>query len=459
MVVYKKSCHKWFYKKNMVFSKYNFLFESSKYGCLLYNSVSNAFIRLDRNSFEELKKIEQDSTLINKLSDSSLKKLKEAKVIVTDDNQFFYNKRMNFYFNTFDAVNLGLAIAPTTHCNFSCSYCYEGSRKPIYMTPEVEKEIIKFIKRYERVKNLNLTWYGGEPLMGFESIKRLLFDIKEISDIKLCHHTMTSNGYLLTREKSLFFRDYPLTCIQITIDGNKQAHDNRRTLAPNRMPTYDVIVENIEQFIDLNPDTRVAIRANLDHSNSETFIEIFKELSDRWKGRNVIVYPAFVKDFQSLNRETNKDNFAANGCRDICFTTSEKMQFFEKLHKKYGLEVNFRPEYTVGGCGATIVNYFVIGPKGELYKCWNDIGDENFIVGNVVENKITNYELLSRYIGGPNMMDDPKSCECKLFPICDGGCAWNRHKNIFNGASMQLCSSRISNPEKAFELYYEQLIK
>ena len=144
MVVYKKSCHKWFYKKNMVFSKYNFLFESSKYGCLLYNSVSNAFIRLDRNSFEELKKIEQDSTLINKLSDSSLKKLKEAKVIVTDDNQFFYNKRMNFYFNTFDAVNLGLAIAPTTHCNFSCSYCYEGSRKPIYMTPEVEKEIIKF---------------------------------------------------------------------------------------------------------------------------------------------------------------------------------------------------------------------------------------------------------------------------------------------------------------------------
>ena len=116
------------------------------------------------------------------------------------------------------------------------------------------------------------------------------------------------------------------------------------------------------------------------------------------------------------------------------------MQFFEKLHKKYGLEVNFRPEYTVGGCGATIVNYFVIGPKGELYKCWNDIGDENFIVGNVVENKITNYELLSRYIGGPNMMDDPKCCECKLFPICDGGCAWNRHKNIFNGASMQLCN-------------------
>ena len=142
----------------MVFSKYNFLFESSKYGYLLYNSASNAFIRLDRSSFEGLKKIEQDASLISGLSDSSLEKLKKAKVIVNDDNQFFYNKRMNFYFNTFDAVNLGLAIAPTTHCNFNCSYCYESNRRPIYMTPEIERGVIRFIKGYERVKNLNLTW-------------------------------------------------------------------------------------------------------------------------------------------------------------------------------------------------------------------------------------------------------------------------------------------------------------
>ncbi len=441
----------------MIFSKYNFLFESSKYGYLLYNSASNAFIRLDHTAFEELKKIEMDSTLVNRLSDNTQKKLADAKVLVNDDNQLFYNKRMNFFFNTFDAVNLGLAIAPTTHCNFACSYCYEGNRKPQYMTSEIEDKIISFIRSYERVKNLNLTWYGGEPLMGFDSIKRLLAGIKTISGLKLGQHTMTSNGYLLTKEKSLFFRDNPLTCIQITIDGNREAHNNRRTLAPHRMPTYDVIVDNIEQFIKLNPDTRVAIRANLDHSNSKTFIQEFNELSNRWKGKNVIVYPAFVKDFQSLNRETNKDNFAANGCRDICFTTSEKMQFFENLYREHGLKVNFAPEYTIGGCGATIVNYYVIGPKGELYKCWNDIGDESYVVGNVADKKITNYDLLSRYIGGPNMMDDNKCTNCKLFPICDGGCTWNRHKNLFDGASMLLCSSRISNPEKAFELYYEQL--
>lgn len=442
----------------MIFSKYNFLFES-KYGYLLYNSVSNAFIKLDKESYGKMKEIERKPALINELDDATKNKLISAKIFVEDDNQFFYNKRMNFYFNTFDSVNLGLAIAPTTHCNFACSYCYEGNRKPVYMTEEIEDQIITFIKSHNRVKNLNLTWYGGEPLMGFASIKRLVSAISKIPDLKLCQHTMTSNGYLLTKEKSLFFKDHPLTCIQVTIDGNKQAHDSRRTLAPKMGPTYDVIVENIEEFIYHNPDTRVAIRANLDRSNSETFIQVYNELSSKWQGKNVIVYPAFVKDFSSLNKNTNDENFAANGCRDVCFTTSEKMQFFETLYQKHGLNVNFAPEYTVGGCGATIVNYYVIGPKGELYKCWNDIGDENSVVGNIDDKKIGNYSLLARYLGGPNMMDDQKCVECKLFPICDGGCAWNRHKNIFQNANMQLCSSRISNPEKAFELYYEQLMR
>lgn len=76
---------------------------------------------------------------------------------------------------------------------------------------------------------------------------------------------------------------------------------------------------------------------------------------------------------------------------------------------------------------ATILNYFVVGPEGELYKCWNDIGDKDSIVGNVLDDKITNYDLLSRYLGGPTMSDDPKCVNCKLYPICNGGCAWSRH--------------------------------
>ncbi|NJK96275.1 MAG: radical SAM protein [Bacteroidales bacterium] len=328
----------------MIFSKYNFLYES-KHGYLLYNSASNAFIELDKNSFDKLKQIENNPSLFDELGDRSKEKLIAAKVFVEDDNQFFYNKRMNFYFNTFDSANLGLAIAPTTHCNFACSYCYEGNHKPLYMTEEIEKQVITFIKEHNRIKHLNLTWYGGEPLLGFDSIKRLIRDISKIPNLMLGQHTMTSNGYLLSKEKSMFFKDFPLTCIQITIDGNKESHDSRRTLSPHKEPTYNVIIKNIEEFIKLNPDTRVAIRANLDHSNAETFIEVYSELSEKWKGENVIVYPAFVKDFSSIYKKKNDNNFAVNGCRDLCFTASEKMCFFESLYTKYGLNVNFAPEY------------------------------------------------------------------------------------------------------------------
>lgn len=443
----------------MVFSKYNYLFES-KYGYLLYNASSNAFIKLDKESFDKLKEIETNPDLISELSDSTRQKLIDAKVFVNNDDQFFYNKRINFYFNSFDSSNLGLALAPTTHCNFYCSYCYEESKKAYYMNEEVEQKVLEFIAGHNRVSKLNLTWYGGEPLLGFESIKRLLRGIEKIPHMTLADHAMTTNGYLLTKEKSLFFKDYPMDSVQITLDGNREAHDKRRTLAPHKGPTFDVIVENIDEFIIDNPNTKVVIRANLDHTNSDTFIQVYTELSERWKGKNVMVYPAFVTDFSSvMGNKSREDNFAINGCRDECFTSSEKMAFFEGLHQRYGINVNFAPKYVVGGCGATVLNYYVIGPKGELYKCWNDIGDPNLVVGTVFDENITNYSLLARYLGGPTMMDDPKCLDCKLFPLCDGGCAWNRHKNIFENANMHLCSARLTNPERSFELYYEQLMR
>ncbi len=440
----------------MKYSKYNYLFKS-RYGFLLYNSASNAFIKLSEKLFLMLDGIEKGISTIDQLDSNVVESLYKAKIFVDDDNVVLYKKRLQYYFNTFDSTNLGLAIAPTTNCNFSCVYCYEGSRKPMYMSADVENAILRFIKSHKRVEKLNLIWYGGEPLLGFESIKRLLNGIDKISNLKLCKHTMTTKGFLLTEEKALFFREYPLDCVQITIDGNKEMHNCRRKLSVGNVGTYDTIVSNIDTFISINPNTRIAIRANLDHSNLNTFVEEYNDLTNRWKEKNVIVYPAFVQDFRSIIKNVSEDNFAINGCRDVCLTSSEKLAFFEELRKKFNLKINFTPQYAIGGCGATVLNYYVVGPEGELYKCWNDIGNKDAIVGNVLSDKITNYDLLSRYLAGPSMSDDAKCIDCKLYPICDGGCTWNRHKNIFEGAKIDLCSNRSANPQKSFELYYEQI--
>jgi len=439
----------------MEWSKYNHLFESKKHGYLLFNAETNSFAKLDKDTYKNLKLIENNNKSIDELDKELVKDLESADILVKDPLNFLHKKRLHYYFNAFDTANLGLAIAPTTHCNFNCSYCYEENRKPIYMSIETEKNIIKFITKHDRVKNLRITWYGGEPLLGFDSIKRLLKEFKKINTAKLTSHTMTTNGYLLDEEKSLFFSEHPLDTIQITIDGTKEYHDKRRRLAPNNQPTFDKIVKNIDKFVFHNPNTRVVIRVNLDKSNKNSFINIYNEFNKRWKeqGHNVIVTPAFVKDFSSVTKE-----FDIKGCKDLlCLDKIQIIDFFEELYKKHELDVKFAPEHTIGGCGATVVNYYVVGPKGELYKCWNDIGDKSKIVGHVDSDEIADYELLTRYLAGQTMLDSQECRDCKLFPICDGGCKWARDKNIYEGGELELCSYRKDSMDKAFEIYYEQL--
>jgi len=318
------------------------------------------------------------------------------------------------------------------------------------MTRETEAHVIEFIRKHKRVNILNLTWYGGEPLLKFDSIERLLPEIVENTHIKLGLHSMTTNGYLLDEKKSIFFKKYPLTSIQITIDGNKENHDKRRTLIPN-IPTYDRIVENIDRFNYYNPDTYVTIRTNLDNSNVDSFPDILKEFNNRWwdQGKKVVVYPAFVRDY-------------SESCKSNCLLINriQKMDFFVNLYKKHNLDVGFYPEHCTGGCGATVLNYYVVGPEGELYKCWNDLGVKDAIIGYLNKDEIVNYELLTRYMAGPTMMDSQECVDCKLFPICEGGCIWERHKNIFEGREFDyLCHTRKENLDQSFELHYEQMLK
>ncbi|MDR0602766.1 MAG: radical SAM protein [Bacteroidales bacterium] len=315
------------------------------------------------------------------------------------------------------------------------------------MSKETESDVIKFINKHELVCKVNITWYGGEPLLKFDSIQRILYGFEHNTNKKLGLHTMTTNGYLLDEEKCIFFQKYPLFNVQITIDGSKETHDKRRTLIPN-IPTYDTIIENIDRFNYYNPDTYVQIRTNLDHSNIDTFPLLLKEFNAKWKnkGRKIIAYPAFVKDY-------------SDGCKSNCLLVnrSQRLDFYVDLHKKHGFDISFYPSHCVGGCGATVLNYYIVGPEGELYKCWNDLGAKKAIVGYLNSDKIVNFDLLTRYMGGINMMDSQECLDCKLLPICEGGCIWERHKNLYEGKEYDyICHTRRADINTTFEIHYEQ---
>lgn len=432
----------------MKYSIYNYIFRSEKYGFLLYNSETNAFLKLSESMYNSLKGIKDGQVAIESLDKEVISAFSNAKIFVSDDDNFILKKKFRRYMNSFMNKSLGLAIAPTTFCNFKCPYCYEENRASVYMKDETVDNLISFMKKKSPDGSVYITWYGGEPLAAFGIIKKIMEQISNDKEIRLLNHSIITNGYLLDEEKCIYFSEHPLTHIQITIDGLKESHDKRRILL-NGAPTYEKILSNIDTFFKYNTQCEVTIRVNIDTTNVDDYYYLYKSLSERWRDNRLFVYPAFVRDYTQS---------CASTCGSNLLDRKKRVEFYTELADKYGVNVGFYPEHHVGGCGATNVNYYVVGPEGELYKCWNDIGLKNRIVGYLDSDEVPNQDVLIRYMVGPSMFEDPACQTCNLFPVCDGGCQWLRLKNVYEGGGFDLCTNRKGNLELFLEKHYAQRI-
>ena len=148
----------------MKWSKYNILFKSRKNSCnLLYNLLSGLFMELDDTLYEKIKLIRYDINKIKLLTDSEITIFVDNKVLVTDDQDEFNKYKLAVLSNQYNVNNMHLTIAPTQDCNYRCKYCFEENRPTIYMDENTENSIVHFIKN-KNIKNLNVCWYGGEPL-------------------------------------------------------------------------------------------------------------------------------------------------------------------------------------------------------------------------------------------------------------------------------------------------------
>ncbi len=229
---------------------------------------------------------------------------------------------------------------------------------------------------------------------------------------------MVTNGYLFTEEMCYFFAENKLEYVQITIDGSPEIH-NKTRIHKSGIPTYHTILSNIDLILDRMPDCMVGIRANIYKDNMKDFPKMYKEFENRWKGKNYSVHPAFVQDHGL--------------CKLPCLSPKDKSQFFQDLFYKHDFKnINFQPKQVVGSCTAIYENTFVIDPQGLLYKCWVDIGVEEKVIGNVIDG-VTNNGLVAEYILGTDKFSDSKCLDCKIFPICNGGCNLYRWDFIHKG--------------------------
>ena len=357
------------------------------------------------------------------------------------DNNCILDQKLIKYSAAFSTELLQLVVAPTLNCNFSCLYCYEKGLKNNKMSSQTENNLINFIKSYNKDTILDLTWYGGEPLLAFNTIKNILAKLRE-NNIRLGSHALITNGYLLTKEVSYFFKDYKLDNVQITIDGTKEKHDKLRK-HKSGSSTFDTILENIDLFTDIVPQTSVTIRVNVSNENKDDFPEIYKYLNNRYKNKRCIVSPALVKDH--------------GNCEVHCIKNKDKITFLKDLYFKYGIkEVEFFPKILQSGvCTADKLHAFVVDPLGNLYKCWVDIGKKEKVVSQLENTKITNFNLISRYVINTDKFQDEKCLKCFLFPVCDGGCGLYRMNYQLNDTYYDVCPINRDEMDILLEAYYE----
>ena len=170
-------------------------------------------------------------------------------------------------------------------------------------------------------------------------------------------------------------------------------------------------------------------KININHKNEEEFLPLYKEFASRWKTKKVYIYPGFI-------REDTKDKCS------FCSTslkTDEISNFYNKLRDS-GVKVKLYPNRVDKGCMANRINDYIIGPKGEIYKCWNDVSDKSKIIGNITEKEILNKPLFYKYLFASSCFDSDECKDCLFFPICSGGCAWYRVRNSDENGMFDLCS-------------------
>lgn len=393
---------------DVCWSRYNYLLKREGV-YMLYNSLSNSFAELDKETYELLSLCEIGSPMPSNVSSGIKNDLLRMKAFVQSDE----TERLKIKYNTqrmrFIQSKLSLTICPTSACNFRCQYCFEHEHPNVSMDDDVEDDIIAFIKAHTDAKAIDVTWFGGEPLLQFERIKSIT---RKILKLDLPYRAaIVTNGYLLTEKILRQLKDVYIHSMQITIDGLKNSHDSRRYLK-NGGPTYDRIIFNIATASKLIPEIAISVRVNIDQNNADEYIYFYNFLKEQ-KWNNVSTYPAFVGDYSEGNCGYMLD-------------APTRRNILEKYSDATG--ENFRHFYPSGirsECAIRNMNAYVIGPKGEIYKCWNDVGKPERVVADI-NGKVTNEALLLDYLTGADPLEDPKCLECILLPICGGGCPYER---------------------------------
>jgi len=398
-----------------------------------------------KDLYELLNEAKNNVDVLDELDAESYETLKANFIICTENiiqTQINHKKFLRSY-HSFQHESLNLTIAPTSSCNFKCFYCYEAGIVHKTMSKKTIENLTNFIEeKCKTTQNkLNITWYGGEPLLAVKQISKILENLKK-KEITILNHSIITNGLFLNNENIAFLKANNINTIQVTLDGvNPETHNERRK-NKDGSSSWEQILSNIDNIINDESNAFVSIRCNVAKDNQAEFQTLKEYLEKRWiNSQKFAVYPGILRNY--LDDVSNCQFF--NDIESSNFIISQGV-------KNNNLDYF---SYRVGGCCATQYNAYLIGPDGELYKCWNELGRPDRVIGNINDKKEMNKDLLLNYLSGLTMFDDECCKNCCLFFVCEGGCHWIKINNYLNHRNNSFCYYAKANMSTYLEEYFE----
>ena len=386
------------------------------------------------NKEEIVKKLSQYSEAEVLEAYEEIDMLKEAGQLFTEDTY----KDAIIDFKKRKTVVKALCLHIAHDCNLACKYCfaeegeYHGDRS--LMSYEVGKKALDFLiaNSGNRV-NLEVDFFGGEPLMNFQVVKDLVAygRSKEKEHNKKFRFTLTTNGMLLN-DDVMEFANKEMANVVLSIDGRKEIHDFMRPTR-NGKGSYDLIIDKFKKMAKMRNQTNYYVRGTFTHYNLDFSKDVlhladlgFKQIS----AEPVVApdeqpyaikeedLPKLFEEYDLLAKEMVKREKAGNG-----------FNFFHFMLDLTGGPCLYK---RLSGCGSG-TEYLAVTPWGDLYPCHQFVGMEEFKLGNV-DTGIEKTDLVDEFkLCNVYAKDKCKDCFARFY--CSGGCAansYNFHGNLLD---------------------------
>ena len=355
-----------------------------------------------------------------------VKSLENAGKLYTPDTY----EGMAFDFKNRNTVIKALCLHVAHTCNLNCSYCfasqgkYHGERA--LMSFEVGKRALDFLIENSGTRhNLEVDFFGGEPLMNWNVVKELVAyaRVQEKIHNKNFRFTLTTNGVLVDDEV-IDFCNKEMSNVVLSLDGRPEVHDRLRVDYMGR-GSYDLIVPKFQEFVKRRGGKNYYMRGTFTHNNIDFTNDIFHMADLGFTELSMEPVVCSPEDASALTQEDLPILF------DQYEILAKEMIKRKKEGKPftfyhYMLDLTHGPciYKRISGCGSG-TEYMAVTPTGELYPCHQFVGDTKYLLGNIWDG-VTNKDVQNEFkLCNAYARPECNDCWAKLY--CSGGCAANSY--------------------------------